>query len=243
MNSFRLERRLTLREQIVNALRDAIISGDLAPNEKVTELDLANKFDISRTPIREAFHQLESEGFLSLIPRRGAVVTPITEKDVREFYDIKSVLEGHAVRLAVASISDADVDRMEALNDEMERLHRAGEHLGIHELHNQFHDIFLRACGNDKLIELTRNLILKFQRFRIFLSFSGIMDESLEEHKEIVRALRARDAERAERYVQTNAVTGCEKLLQLLASQSKTPGTKKRLEAGLSASALSQSAA
>ena len=221
MVAFRLERQQTLREQIVHAIRDAIISGDLRPNEKVTEMDLAKKFDISRTPIREAFHQLESEGFLTLIPRRGAVVTPITERDVREFYGIKSVLEGYATRLAVENITEEEIAQMERLNGEMERMHQVGDHRTIHDLHNQFHDVFLRASGNDKLFELTRNLNLKFQRFRIALSFSGIMDESLEEHKQIIAAMRARDADAAEAYVRLNATTGCEKLLQLLANQAR----------------------
>ena len=221
MTAFRLERQQTLREQIVNAIRDAIISGDLRPNEKVTEMDLAKKFDISRTPIREAFHQLESEGFLTLIPRRGAVVTPITERDVREFYGIKSVLEGYAIRLAVANITEEEILRMERLNGEMEQMHQSGDHATIHDVHNQFHDVFLHASGNEKLFDLTRNLNLKFQRFRIALSFSGIMDESIEEHKEIIAALRARDAQAAETYVRKNAETGCDKLIQLLSNPAR----------------------
>ena len=89
-----IEKHLTLREKILENIRDAIISGSLKAGSRVSEPELAERYGISRTPIREAFRQLESEGYLTVIPRRGAVVSEFSEKDVEEFYAIKSILEG-----------------------------------------------------------------------------------------------------------------------------------------------------
>src|SRR5574340_89251 len=116
-----VERPLTLRERIVDFIKDAIISGTLKPGERVPEQEIAENFGISRTPIREAFRQLESEGFITVTPRKGAVVSPITDRDVSEFYDIKSLLEGYAARTACAKLTSREIKRLETLNAQMER--------------------------------------------------------------------------------------------------------------------------
>ena len=103
----------TLREKILESIRDAIISGSIKPGAKVSEPELADRFGISRTPIREAFRQLESEGYLTVIPRKGAVVSAFTQKDVEEFYAIKSILEGYAARLACTRLTDKEIERAE----------------------------------------------------------------------------------------------------------------------------------
>ena len=87
-----IERHQTLREKILESIREAILKGTLKPGERVSEPELAERFGISRTPIREAFRQLESEGYLEVIPRKGAVVASLSERDVMEFYAIKSIL-------------------------------------------------------------------------------------------------------------------------------------------------------
>ena len=114
-----VERHLTLRERIVEFVKDAIIKGRLKPGERVPESELAEMFGISRTPIREAFRQLESEGFITFTPRKGAIVSPITDKDVIEFYAIKGLLEGYAAKMACCKISDKEIRRMEDLNSQM----------------------------------------------------------------------------------------------------------------------------
>ena len=91
-----MEKHLTLREIILENIRDAIVSGRLKAGSKVSEPELAERYGISRTPIREAFRQLESEGYLTVIPRRGAIVSEFSPKDIEEFYAIKSIMEGHS---------------------------------------------------------------------------------------------------------------------------------------------------
>lgn len=210
-----MEKHQTLRERILETIRDAIMSGALKPGEKVAEPELAERFGISRTPIREAFRQLESEGYLTVIPRKGAVVTAFTRKDVVEFYAIKSILEGYAARKACERMSDRDLERLRAINDRLRQLAGGGDIKQFFRVHNDFHDHFIRAADNEKLSELIHNLMQKFQRLRIAsLSVAGRMQISVEEHDKIIEAFARRDGEAAESLVRQNAEYGGSVLMQ-----------------------------
>ena len=108
-----IERHQTLREKILETIRDAILKGTMKPGERVSEPDLAERFGISRTPIREAFRQLESEGYLEVVPRKGAVVASLSERDIEEFYAIKIILEGFAARMAADKLTAKEIERLE----------------------------------------------------------------------------------------------------------------------------------
>jgi len=204
-----VEKPLTLRERIVEFIKDAVISGRLKPGERVPEQEIAENFGISRTPIREAFRQLESEGFISLIPRKGAVVSPITDKDVREFYAIKSLLEGYAARTACPRFTSREIKRLEGLNAAMERCAEKGDVKGFFKLDNAFHDTFLGACGNEKLLALVHSLVQQFERFRVTaLSLPGRMKDSVRQHGEIIKAFKNSDAGLVETLVRANAEKG-----------------------------------
>lgn len=205
----------TLRERIVNILRESIIKGNLKPGERVAESDLADKYGISRTPIREAFRQLETEGFLKVIPRRGAEVTSLTEEDVREFYEVKSLLESYAAKVATEKLTEKDLKRLETLNSSMERFAKSGDIKGFFKADNDFHDIFIQKCGNDKLCNIIQNLLQQFQRFRI-ASFviKGRMEVSVEQHKDIIKACCDRNPGLVEQLVKRNAAHSAKLLAQ-----------------------------
>lgn len=209
----KLNKNQTLRESIADALRSSIMKGQLRPGFRLSEPALASQFGISRTPVREAFRQLDSEGFLQVIPRRGARVAPLTERDVREFYEIKAELESYAARLAAAHITDKEIDRMEMLNTQMEEANAKQDHKRVFRLHNEFHEVFLKASGNDHLFLLTRSLVSKFQRFRILLTISGKSEGSFAQHREIIHAFRERNTETAVRLVAENAIFGREVII------------------------------
>jgi len=204
----RIASHLTLRERIADAIRDEIIHGRLKAGERVSEPEVATRYDISRTPVREAFRQLAAEGFLWLTPRRGARVTFLTEKDVSEFYDLKSVLEGYAAKLATERLQEKDFQKMENLNDQMERCHERGDLKKIAKIHMEFHNIFLSAAGNEQLYSMIGQLTNKFQRFTILLALSGKNPEAVLQHREIINAFRTRNAMRAEELVKSNALLG-----------------------------------
>ncbi|MBN2644520.1 MAG: GntR family transcriptional regulator [Desulfuromonadaceae bacterium] len=210
-----IERHQTLREKILENIRDAILKGSLKPGERVSEPDLAERYGISRTPIREAFRQLESEGYLTVVPRKGAVVTALSERDVEEFYSIKSILEGYAARLAAERMTDKDIERLEAINDRLEKLTLSGDVKTFFRVHNEFHEHFIRASGNSKLLELIQQLLKKFDRLRIAsLSLPGRMEISVQEHRKIIEAFKQRNGETADLLVRKNAAYGGQVLIQ-----------------------------
>ena len=204
-----IEKHLTLREKILENIRDAIISGSLKAGSRVSEPELAERYGISRTPIREAFRQLESEGYLTVIPRRGAVVSEFSEKDVEEFYAIKSILEGYAARRACEKLSDRDLARLQSINDRLSELAEHNDIKTFFKIHSDFHDMFIKAADNEKLRDLITSLVTRFQRLRLTsLSMPGRMRISVQEHEKIIEAFRNKDAALAETLVRKNAEYG-----------------------------------
>lgn len=210
-----VERPLTLRERIVDFIKDAVVTGRLKPGERVPEQEIAESFGISRTPIREAFRQLESEGFITVTPRKGAVVSPITDKDVSEFYEIKSLLEGFAARTACLTLTPKEIKRLETLNAQMEKYAERDDVKGFFKLDNQFHDTFLKACGNEKLCVLIHQLVQQFERFRITaLALPGRMRDSVRQHFEIIEAFKTGNTVLVETLVKANAERGRDVLVE-----------------------------
>jgi DNA-binding GntR family transcriptional regulator len=203
------EKHQTLREKILENIRDAIISGTLKAGSRVSEPDLAERYGISRTPIREAFRQLESEGYLTVIPRRGAVVSEFSQKDVEEFYAIKSILEGYAARRACTKLTPKELERLQAINERLSELADQNDIKAFFKIHGDFHDLFIRAADNEKLRELLSSLVTRFQRLRFMsLSLPGRMRISVQEHEKIIDAFSRKDAEAAETLVRKNAEYG-----------------------------------
>lgn len=211
-----IDNHMTLREKIVETVRSAIINGQIPAGTRVAEPDLADRFGISRTPIREAFRQLESEGFITVVPRKGAVVASISAKDISDFYDLKMVLEGYAARCAAQTLTDKDLARMESLNRQIEAAAAKKDLRKVLFLHNDFHDVFLKACGNEKLHSIVQNMVMQFQRFRLILAMRGKIEGVIRQHRDIIEAFRKRNPELAESLVIKNAQYGKKILLQEL---------------------------
>lgn len=222
-----MEKHLTLREKILEHIRDAIISGSLKAGSRVSEPELAERYGISRTPIREAFRQLESEGYLTVIPRRGAVVSEFTQKDVEDFYAIKSILEGYAARQACKNLSEKELERLQANNNRLAELAEQNDFKTFFRVHNEFHEMFIKAADNDKLRELITSVVTRFQRLRFMsLSLEGRMQIVVQEHAKIIDAFRRKDAEAAELLVRKNAEYGGRVLL----GGAITPSQKAELQ-------------
>lgn len=212
-----LERPLTLRERIVEFVKDSVIKGRLKPGERVPEHEIAESLGISRTPIREAFRQLESERFITVIPRKGAIVSPITPKDVEDFYSIKSLLEGYAAREACAKFTEKEIKRLKSLNQQMTRCAEDNDVKGFFRLDNLFHETFLKSCGNDRLCTLAHQIVQQFERFRVTaLSLPGRMLASVKQHEEIISAFVQQNGDRVEMLVRENARLSAEFLIKEL---------------------------
>ena len=210
-----IERHQTLREKILETIREAILKGSLKPGERVSEPDLAERFGISRTPIREAFRQLESEGYLQVVPRKGAVVASLSERDIEEFYAIKIILEGFAAKMAAENLTVKDIERLESINERLQKMADEGDVKKFFRVHNEFHEVFIKAAGNDKLYEMINQLVMKFKRLRLAsLSQPGRMDGSVEEHRNMIQAFKNRDGDCADGVVRHAATIGADALIQ-----------------------------
>lgn len=223
MRRKQIERHQTLREKILETIRDAILKGSLKPGERVSEPELAERFGISRTPIREAFRQLESEGYLQVIPRKGAVVASLSERDIEEFYAIKILLEGFAARMAAEKLTEKDIERLESINERLAKIAKDGDVKNFFRVHNEFHEVFIKAAGNEKLYEMINHLVMRFKRLRLAsLSQPGRMEVSVEEHRNMIEAFKKHDGERADSLVRHAATIGADVLIQSM-SHSDNP--------------------
>ena len=190
----------SLRGRVFSKIREDILSGKYKEHEELKEVAIGEEMGVSRTPVREAFRQLELEGLIQIIPNRGAYVTGISAKDVRDIYMIRSRLEGLCARWATANITKEQLDEMEE-NVYLAEFHAGKGHLDqITELDNRFHHIMYEACNSKMLEHLLVDYHQYVQRVRQkTLSTVNRSTESNKEHRALMEAIKAGNADLAEK--------------------------------------------
>ncbi|MGI6452639.1 MAG: GntR family transcriptional regulator [Syntrophomonadaceae bacterium] len=192
-----------LRELVLEAIREAIINGTLKPRERLMEIQLAEELGVSRTPIREALRKLELEGFIVMVPRKGAFVADISFKDITEVFEIRAALESLAAGLAAERITDEEIEALERNLVAKAEAIAANDLQKLVEVDTNFHETIYQASRNQRLRSIISNLREQIQRFRTqSLSFPGRMKYSLAEHRAIVEAIEARDTHLARQLAQ-----------------------------------------
>lgn len=190
--------RSTLQSEVVARLRDEIIDGLWRPGVRLQERLLCQRYGISRSPLREAYQTLASEGLLELSPNRGAVVSTPTGSLTLQHFVLLNTLETLGAELACASASDAELNAISATNEEMKRAGRAGDVAGFLHLNNDMHRQVVLASANRPLIDahqLVSRQIIRVQNLNGPLEHS--VDESFDEHDAFLDALKRRDRRRA----------------------------------------------
>jgi len=212
-----------LRDRVAGTIRMLIIDGRLGPGERLREPDLAAKLGISRTPLREALLLLDSEGFITVHPRRGAVVSPLSLRDAIETYQVKGALESAAARLACASISEETVATLETINKEIALRGRGDttDYSSILRLNALFHQTLSDAAGNAKLSQFIRLLRSQALRYNyIYLSVLSHLADSVAEHEAILGALRRKDPAAVEDLVKQHGEAACRALCVFIENHS-----------------------
>ncbi len=190
--------RTGLHEHAARKLRTLIVRGDLLPGEPLLEVNLSEALGISRTPLREALKQLAAEGLVELQLNRSAVVAPLRREELTELFEAVSGIERCAAELAALRMTEQDVERLEALQMRIERHHERGELRDYFEANQQIHGTIVGFARNSVLKASHDALLARVERARLFaLSADGRWEESVQEHRQILAALKARDAERA----------------------------------------------
>ncbi len=189
---------LPLRDVVFQTLRAAILRGDLKPGERLMELQLAAKLGVSRTPIREAIRMLEQEGLAIMIPRKGAVVAQMTEKDVDDVLQIRRALEELAVRLSCHNMSSADLRKLALARDRFNEMTKTENIQDIATADMNFHDIIYEASENPKLQNLMTTLREQVYRYRVeYLKDPRVYPSLIVEHEQLYEAIQRQDEEDA----------------------------------------------
>jgi DNA-binding GntR family transcriptional regulator len=188
---------------MVEILRDAILSGEIQPGERLLQEELAERFNVSSTPIREAIQQLTAEGVLSHSPYRGVQVAEIDPHEVQEIYLIRSVLERLATRLAVPNLKISEVQRLRTLQSELEAEVAQGETGSLLKINREFHMLIYDAAGAPTLNQMIKSLWMKTPWDTPFV-VPNRAHMIVEEHQRVLDAINNADAELAGQAMQAH---------------------------------------
>lgn len=195
LSPIQLDNYKPLRETVFEAVRDAIISGVLSPGERLMEVQLAEEMGVSRTPVREAIRKLETEGFIAMMPHKGAYVAGISAKDILDVFEVRAALEALAARLAAARITEEELDKLRGAitkTDNMQNIE------AVVASDTGFHNIIYQASRNEKLMQFIAHLKEQMKRFRTTsLAMPGRTEIASQEHEQIMKALADRNADLA----------------------------------------------
>ena len=189
---------LPLRDVAFRKLRQAILRGELQPGQRLMEIALAEQLGVSRTPVREAIRMLEQDGLAVMIPRRGAVVSKISGKNLRDVLEVRRALEELAVDLACTRMTDEDFQKLKEANERFSATLSGNDITKMAEADEAFHDLIYQASDNARLVQLEMQLREQMYRFRIeHLKEKSKRYRLVEDHNAIIRNLINRDSDNA----------------------------------------------
>jgi DNA-binding GntR family transcriptional regulator len=219
MGNYNLKEEVTdkysLRGRVFNKIREDILSGKFKENDELKEIAIGEELGVSRTPVREAFRQLELEGLISIVPNKGAYVTGVTMKDVKDIYMIRSKLEGLCASWSCEHITDEQLEEMEE-NIYLAKFHAERGHFDqMAELDSRFHEILYESCDSKRLEHLLKDFHQYVQRVRkktLSTTERGIA--SNEEHQRIMEAIKNKNPEEADRLATLHIHNAYENMLK-----------------------------
>ncbi|GAU77835.1 GntR family transcriptional regulator [Fusibacter sp. 3D3] len=183
-----------LGEVVFEYLRNAILSGELKPGERLMEVTIAEQLGVSRTPVREAIRKLEKESFVIMIPRKGAYVADLTKNDILEVLEIRKELEGFAAALSAERMTEIEKDQLGKIVEDFNECLVSMDKKRMIECDNEFHSLIFNGSKNQRLINIIFDLHDQFQRFRLiyFNEFTNYQ-EIQASHSKIFEAILNRD--------------------------------------------------
>ena len=211
-----------LRQQVLDGLRQAIITGQLAPGQRLIERELTKMMEVSRTVIREVLRQLETEGLIALIPNKGPVVRELTVEEAEDLYHIRAVLEGYTAKLFAENASDELIETLEKSLDAVAKAYDKGDAEQVLESKNQFYTMLYEGARNKTLGSMLYSLHARVWRWRAL----GLThpkrsmersQESVKNLRAILAAIKKRDADAAERIMREEASKAALEVMRLLA--------------------------
>ena len=192
----------SLKEQVYDFLRVQMQKGELLPGSTIDMEETSRLLGVSKTPLRDALLQLESEGFVTILPRRKILVNGLTIDDIRDYYEVIGALESMALHSAFDQIGEAEVDLMDALNAEMNDAIAKDDFDLYYSKNLLFHDVFLGRSGNETLIRIVTNLKKRLYDFPRRQGFVKEWEQgSIIEHARLIDLIRRREKEAAAAHI------------------------------------------
>jgi len=189
-----MQKMIVLHEEVVAKVRMMLLEGEITPGARIPERELCEQLKISRTPLREALKVLAAEGLVQLLPNRGSRAARLTEKDVRDLFEVCQGLEALAGELACERISDAEVDEIAVAHVAMVEHYRAGDLIQYYRCNRAIHEAIVAAAGNPALSGLYESVTARIRRARYFTPMTPRRWAlAVQEHEAILNALRRRD--------------------------------------------------
>ncbi len=210
-----LVQKKTISAQVADAIRQKILAGEYVENQQLRQEHIAAEYGVSRIPVREALHQLHSEGFVTLISHKGAVVSPVSLEEILELYELRARVEPWLLGLAITRMSDDDLahaqvqaDRFGAQRDDAEF---------SHSLNWEFHKALYRPSGRRTTIDMVGRIHQHIERYtRMMVTLTGNQRKSDVEHHQLIELCRDGDAIRASRLLDVHIMDGGRFLVERL---------------------------
>jgi DNA-binding GntR family transcriptional regulator len=212
--------RKPLGHYVFENLKKAIVRGDFSPGNRLVESRIAEAMGISRTPVREAIHKLEREGLIRKLPRGGFSVSNLTHEEIEETFGIRSVLESYAARLAAIKHQRQELEPLEKKIEEFQYHLNRGEMEALLQINTEFHALLYAMSRSPRLIKMINDLQDQIYRFRrIILKIEMMAKTSNDDHRQMLRAMKKRDADRVEKLVKQHILRGQKIVLKELESR------------------------
>jgi DNA-binding GntR family transcriptional regulator len=204
-------------DTILRRIEEMILTGEVLPGERLNELALSRRLNVSRAPLREAMRGLEQLGLLEIVPNRGVVVRRVSMKDALDLYDLRAALFRGAARLAARRALAEDVARLRQLNEAMREAAATGRFAEYYARNLDFHTVLMAAGGNSPMAHAYDRAVKGLHLFRRrSLVHPAQLDLSLQEHEDILSAINAHDAAAAGEAAERHILLGRDRMLDTL---------------------------
>ncbi len=214
--------RKPLGHYVFENLKQAIVRGNFSPGNRLVESHIAEAMGISRTPVREAIHKLEREGLIKKLPQGGFYVLNLTREDIEETFGIRGVLESYAARLAAIKHKKEELAPLEEKIEEFQYCLNHGEMEALLKINTEFHGLLYAMSRSPKLIKMINDLQDQIYRFRrIILKIETMAKTSNDDHRQMLSAMKRRDADRVETLVRQHILRGQKIVLRELENRVK----------------------
>lgn len=206
--------RQNMSKDLVVYIRNKILSGELNPGDRIVETQLALELGISQTPVREALRQLQGEGIVTVVPKTGPVVRSVGQSELFDIYTVRSMLEGLAIRLAVQYATDEEIDRLERFYNRFNEESRDESVPFLPGDSYRIHEQIVKLSRHSRVISMCESTIVLVAMANRRLAANKSKQAEIEQHEELVNALKRRDPDYAEQTMRRHIYRSYQKLIE-----------------------------